>query len=197
MRKLVTILFALAFVGATPMAAAAQTSDTQRAALAAAHEMFTAVAAADLIREGAMRNNAGLAAFDTIRPEWKTLMAEAMDEAVARDLPGMEALLARSMARTMSTDELNAGLVVFRDPRARAVFAAMAHHQSPPNGFAEPCAAECMRAMASPAGRGFMAKMQTAFNKDVQGEMIALLIPDVMIIFGEKAKAAEARRTAP
>jgi hypothetical protein len=64
-------------------------------------------------------------------------------------------------------------------------------------GGASSCAPACMRAMTSPAGRGFVSKMGAAFGKDAEHEMVAAIVPDLLIRFGEKAKAAEAKRAAP
>jgi len=159
-----------------------------------AHELFTAVNMAGLIRQGALNNSAGLEAFGKIRPEWKPLMLEAMDETVSEDQPALEGVLGRAMAKTMTADELSAGLTVFRDPQARTAIAAAARHE---NVGAPTCSQECLHAMGSPAGMGFMRKMQTAFGPEAQTEMMAVVVPDMFIRFGQKAKAAEAKRSQP
>ena len=160
-----------------------------------AHEMLAAVDMVDLVKQGAVHNAAAFDAFGKVRPEWKALMLEAIDEAVTQDTPEIEALLGRALARSMTADELNAGLIFFRDPQARAAIAAASRHQ--PVASAGSCSPECMRAMNSPAGRGFMQKMGVALGPQAQADMIALVVPDMLIRFGEKAKAAEARRVAP
>jgi hypothetical protein len=191
-----TSLAAIALAGALALggAARAQDADSVRIATQVAHQMFTAMDFADLIRQGAMANTGALDAFAKFRPEWKALIIQAMDEAVAKDTPQMEAMFGAHLAKSMSKDELSAALVVFRDPQARAAIGAYAHHQTPQGDAAKPCAAECLRAMASPAGRSFMTKLQTAFGADMQADMVAAIVPDMFILFGQKAKAAEAKR---
>jgi hypothetical protein len=190
---LVMLAAGLAFAGPS----LAQATASPQLATQVAHELFTAMDMADLIRQGAMSNAGALDAFGKIRPEWRQMMTQSMDEAVARNQPNMEAVMGHAFAKTMTNEELSAALIVFRDPQARAVFAAAARHQAAPGDLAHPCAAECMRAMSSSAGRGFMTKMGTAFGPEMQSEMIAAIVPDMFIIFGENAKASEAKRAAP
>ncbi|MDB5418402.1 MAG: hypothetical protein JWP50_1821 [Phenylobacterium sp.] len=193
--KLTLAAIAALSVNLAPSGAAlAQPTDTEALGRQVAHELFTAVNMDDLIRQGFSASN-GLDAFSKVRPEWKALLLQAMDEAVARDEPGLEDLLGRSLAKGMTAEELSAGLTVFRDPQARAAIAAASRHEPAP--ATQTCGAACMRAIGSPAGRGFMVKMQKAFGAEVQTEMIALVAPDVFIRFGEKAKAAEAKRPRP
>lgn len=173
----------------------AQPAATDALGRQVAHELLSAVDMVDLVKQGAMSNAGAFDAFGKVRPEWKALMLEAIDEAVTQDAPGIEALLGRALAKSMSADELNAGLVVFRDPQARAAIAAASRHQ--PVASSASCSSECLRAMNSPAGRGFLQKMGAAFGPQAQTDMIALVVPDMFIRFGEKAKAAEARRSAP
>lgn len=157
-----------------------------------AHELYAAVSMPDLIQEGALKNTQGLAGLAQVRPEWKPLFAEAMRDALTKDQPEIERATGRAFARTFSNDELSAALVVFSDPQAQASLAAISRHESPPNTGM--CGGACMRALNSPAGRGFMTKLRTALDEDLRQELIATILPDFLIAFGEKAKAAEAKR---
>jgi hypothetical protein len=159
-----------------------------------AHELFTAVNMPALVRQGALSNSSGLEAFAKVRPEWKPLIVEALDETVTEDQPALEGVLGRALAKTMTADELAAGLTVFRDPQARAAIAAATRHE---NVGAPSCSQDCLRAMGTPAGMGFMQKMRTAFGPEAQAEMMAVVVPDMFIRFGQKAKAAEAKRAQP
>jgi hypothetical protein len=192
-------LLAIALLALSLDLAAANLSAAQTPADLAprvAHEIFGAVGLGELIREGALKNGESLAAFEKVRPGWKALFLQAMDEAVTRDQPAMEAVMARAFAKDFSTEELTAALTVFSDPQARMGIAAAARHMPPPVGAAA-CSAACMRAMGSPAGRSFMGKFSTVFGPEAQGEMVAVVVPDLFIIFGQKAKADEAKRAAP
>jgi hypothetical protein len=178
-------------------ASRAQGAESQGMALQVAHELMTVMDVGDLIRQGALANGGALDAFAKVRPEWKTLMLDSLTEVANRDAPAMEAVVGRSLAKSMTAEELTAALTVFRDPQARAVFAAYAHHQTPTGDASRPCSAECMRAMTSPGGRGFMRKMPAVFGPELQADLAAAIVPDMFITFGEKAKASEAKRAAP
>jgi hypothetical protein len=158
-----------------------------------AHALFSAVDMAGLVREGVAQDAGALTAFEKIRPAWKGMFLDAVQEAILKDQAGMEMAMARVFARDFSDEELSAALTVFSDPQAKLALAAAARHQPPPNAAA-PCAQACARAMNSPAGRSFLTKFSKAFSgPELRSEMMAAVVPDLFIIFGEKAKAAEAK----
>jgi hypothetical protein len=174
-------------------AAAQSPNDT---GMRVAHALFSAVDMAGLVREGAVQNAAALTAFEKIRPAWKGMFLDAVQEAILKDQAGMETAMARTFARDFSDEELSAALTVFSDPQAKLALAAAARHQPLPKG-ASACSQACMRAMNSPAGRSFLTKFSKAFSgPELQSEMMAAVVPDLFIIFGEKAKAAEAKSAA-
>jgi hypothetical protein len=187
-----TAVFALTLSLAGPAAAQASKDSGRQVA----HALFSGLNMPELVRDGAMQNANALAAFEKIRPAWKGLFLDALQEAIAKDQPEMEAALARVFERDFSEDELSAALSVFSDPQAQLAIAAAARHQPAPNA-ATTCSRACLRAISSPAGQRFLTKFSKAFSgPEMQSEMMAAVAPDLFIIFGEKAKAAEARETA-
>jgi hypothetical protein len=188
------LLAAALALGLCVASAHAQPADTAQLGTEVAHELFTAVNMSELMRQGALSNASAFDAFSKVRPEWKPLMLEAIDETVVQDRPVLETVLGRAFAKSMTAEELTAGLTVFRDPQARAAIAAATRHES--TGAAPNCSRECMRAMSSPAGARFLRKMQTAMGPELQSDIVAAMVPDLFIRFGEKAKAAEAKRAA-
>lgn len=159
-----------------------------------AHDLFSALNMPELIRDATLKNSQGLAEFAKVRPEWKPLVADAMQEALAKDTPQIERITGRAFARTFTTDELSAAEAIFSDPQAQAALGAISRHGPPPSGST--CSQACMRAMNSPAGRGFMTKLKSALDQNLKEELIATILPDFFIAFGEKAKAAETKRAA-
>ena len=189
-RPLAAALAAVYLSLAASAVAAQPPSDT---GMRVAHALFSAVDMASLVREGALQNAGALTAFEKVRPAWKGMFLDAAQEAIVKDQAGMEMAMARVFARDFSDEELSAALTVFSDPQAKLALAAAARHQPLPNAAA-PCAQACVRAMNSPAGRSFLAKFSKAFSgPELQSEMMAAVVPDLFIIFGEKAKAAEAK----
>jgi len=176
-------------------AASAQSPTVRPLDRQVAHEMFTAFDMADLLKTAASHAT-GFDQFEKARPGWKALMIESVDEVVVKDQQALEDVLARSLSKTMKEDELTAALTVFSDPQARLMIAASARHETLPSG-GTPCSQACVRAMSSPAGRAFLTKINGVVGPSAEQDFVAALVPDLFITFGEKAKAAEAKRAAP
>jgi hypothetical protein len=76
---------------------------------------------------------------------------------------------------------------------------AASRHQPAPPASNPPCGGDCMKAMASPAGRSFMTKfgdLGAVMDKSFQSELIAIIAPGMFIRFGQKAQASERARAA-
>lgn len=136
----------------------------------------------------------GLAEFDVFRKGWGDLMGLAITEEFDADLPKVNKMFGRAFGQAFTTEELRVGLMTFRDPAVRENFKAGAEKRAPRTGLKPSRAA--VKAMESPAGRSFYAKMDD-FDKLMAGmesELIVEILPGALRRFADKAEAAEAAR---
>lgn len=194
---------ALAFAALTaalvvgPEARAQARSAGDAAARTVAHQIISAGNLTEMIMEGAQRSSGELAGLGKIRPEWPQMIMDSVREEVTADGPTFEAILARTFSKAFTAEELEAGAVILSDPALQAVLAAGARHETPPPPRNPPCGSDCVRALGSPPGRAFFAKMknvQSLLGPDVVNDFAAAVLPGAMTRFGARAAAAERAR---
>jgi hypothetical protein len=193
--SLASVAIAAALLLAGP--AFAQPSETQRLSRAVAHDLIGALDLKAIL----MQNVPALEhAFDGFngRPEWPSLIKAAAYETFDSDLPAIEQMFAGALAQQFTAGELQAAAAFFKSPGgeyALATVAAQSRDQAAP-----PISAlqkQSMRAfMRSADGASFIHKFAdlNTMMPSMEQDFIALLMPDLLIRFGEKAKAAEATR---
>ncbi|MGZ3275192.1 MAG: hypothetical protein ACXU82_02640 [Caulobacteraceae bacterium] len=132
--------------------------------------------------------------FVKIEPKWRDYFLDAMNEEIKADHAAIVATMGRAFAKSFTAEELQVGIVVFRDPAMAGVMKALAAGQpAPADVKLQPATAQ---AMASPAGRSFAAKFAQidAVMNGAKSDLVHVLIPGFFQRFGEKAGALERQR---
>jgi len=127
-------------------------------------------------------------------PKWKGFMVDAMTEELRADREVIVAMLGRELAKQCTADELRVGVVLFRDPSIPQVFDAAMKGEKPPASLRPQ--AETMKALATPAGQSFAAKLGGlgTFFSDPHSEFSRAMLPGFIRRFGDKAVAYERQR---
>jgi hypothetical protein len=135
--------------------------------------------------------------FANLRPEWRTALNEAASEELDADRPTVDAIMARQLAKDMTLDELQAGLVIIRDPAMAAALKANLGH-APSSNALPPLQLDAQRAAVSPAGQSFGRKFDRfdELMSPVKPDLTFAVMPGVLRRFGEKAEAVEAQKRA-
>ena len=135
------------------------------------------------------------------RPEWRSLLVEAVEEEVEGDMATIMSALGSAMARKLSVEELRAGLIIL----------GASSKQGEDSCFGSQTISEaCKEAISSPGGRAFIAKFvahrpdlekrqpdqNPMSDQDLQRDIVVMIMPGALRQFGEKAEAAEAARAA-
>jgi len=173
----------------------AQTPEAEALGARIAHLIFEAVDF-DAVMIRAVREKAvGVDGLES-RPEWVAYLREAMAEEIAHDMPAFERLFGLTLAKSLSVEELKAGIIIMSDPTIQATMAAGAQKKETPPG--QP-SREAERAAGSAAGRGFLKRMdrlETMFD-DLEGEFLGEIMPGTFRRLADKIDAGEqARKTA-
>lgn len=195
MRRIMTSLaLGLLLIAGGPGPAAAQSPQAETLALQVAQSMFDALSLDDLIARGAAKETADAFAEVKSRPEWRDFLVQALQEEMRNDMPAIERMFARGLARQMTAPELEAGAALLADPTMQAALAAASSGGPEPDRLSP--AAE--RILSTASGRGFLAKMEKIDEvlDPMLDEFLIELLPGTLRRFGEKAEAGEARRRA-
>lgn len=180
----VAVLFA-------PMAAQAQTPESEALARQVAHDVIEAINLDAVFQQALRESSSTVAPMGEFRPAWPKFVLDAMSEELAVSGPAIERIIGRRMATTLTLEELKAGAIIVADPRIKAAFAAMGRGERPAT---QDCGRDCMRAMRQPAGQGFMRKMQDSeklFGKESMGDFVAAVMPGFLRRLADKIEAAE------
>ncbi|HEX4183419.1 MAG TPA: DUF2059 domain-containing protein [Caulobacteraceae bacterium] len=193
--SLATVAIAAALLLAGP--AFAQPSEAQRLSRSVAHDLISALDLKAMLMQSEPSLEHSFDSFNA-RPEWPGLMRVAAHETFDSDLPAIEQMFAGALAQRFTVGELQAAVAFFKSPGgeyALAVVAAQSRNQAaPPISVLQK---QSMRAFARNAdGASFIHKFAdlNAIMPSLEQDFIALIMPDLLIRFGEKAKAAEAAR---
>ncbi|MDZ4376154.1 MAG: hypothetical protein U1C74_32635 [Phenylobacterium sp.] len=133
----------------------------------------------------------------TSRPEWSGYLADAMREEIAHDLPHLEALFGRALARDMTLAELQIGVVILSDPTMQAMMRAGAEGDTEAEPEGEP-SPEMRRALSSREGASFLNKLERLDDilEPLQDEFVVAILPGAFRRFADKADAGETARKA-
>jgi hypothetical protein len=179
--------------------AAAEASEGQRLGRVVAHDLMSAV---DFKAVIATRSGELDHIFDsfTARPEWSGLFKDALVEAIDRDMPLFEKDLGDAFAKNYSIGELKAGAAFLDGAGGRAFLGVIsARSRNVPDPEIPAAAKANIAALTrSPDGKAFIEKLgaMDSMMKPVEQQFVVTFLPDTFILFGEKARAAEAARAA-
>lgn len=177
--------------------ALAQPTVPQHFSRMVAHDLIGALDLKAILMQAEPTLEHSLDSFNA-RPEWPALMQDAAHETFNSDLPEIEQMFADALAERFTVGELQAAAAFFKSPGgeyALKVVAAQSRGEAapPPSALQE----QSMRTfMRNPDGAGFIHKFAdlNAAMPSLEQDFIALIMPDLLIRFGEKAKADEAAR---
>lgn len=182
---------------AAPPAAASNQALSRHDQLAAelAQILFEAVDLDSVLRSKMPEMTAAMSSEKWFRPEWRPLLIEAMFEELEHDRPKIQLIFGRAIAKNMTEDELEAGRKFMSAAGTKRIMYASAHDLPAPT-LTRPERAEIERIAATPAGRGFMQKMEKVDTKsdEALNAFVTELLPGVFRRFGEKAEALEAQQ---
>ena len=196
MPKLRAALLALAFaLSALAGSAAAQPATPEQKGTRIAHLLLVKVDFGAIVA-AQVKQNANAFNFNPERPEWGKLMADAVTEEVEHSRPLLEQIIGSRIARELSPEELDAGLVISADPSIQQGVAASAEGEKE-TGQIKP-SREAERAARSRAGMGFLTKLVKleAMLQGAQGDYMAALMPGLLRRVADKIEAAEKARVA-
>lgn len=177
----------------------AQSDESRQLGREIARKVMAAVPT-DAVVQGASGSLGFLTRDFPQRPEWKGFFVDAVAAEFDADRPVVEEILGDSIARSMTPEELRAGVVIFRgaagDEVSRMIGASLRHETPPPPS--KELEAAYRRLSSDPAGRGFADKLGHVdkLMKDATSDVVVVLLPGVMRRFGETAEAAERARRA-
>jgi hypothetical protein len=182
-----------------PAPAAAPTSEAERLGAQLAGVLLDAIDLKGALRQGMSRGAEGFAMFKS-RPEWRTMLLEAMAEEFAAKRTQIAAVIGRSLARKLSEGELRAGVALLTSPGV-ADYIAEAARKGGEAG--EPPAAvqrAMQRTVRTAEGRDFLQKFSRAdemLTPEDQEAAAIIVVPGAFQRFGQRAEAAEAARARP
>lgn len=179
----------------TPVAGAAQTPPGQDRAAELVRAMFEGGDFRAMLQRELPRMSEGMSRERWFRPEWKPLLEEAFMEEVDHDLPKLHVIFGRELSKVMTEQEIAAGLALMSTRGGRAMLSAAGRGANSPPNLSRADRREMERIASTPAGRGFIAKMDRVnFGSEAsKQEFIGELMPGVMRRFGTKAEALQAR----
>ena len=182
-----------------PDPASAASAAGERDGAIIAHHFFVAGDLGAVIRK-TVADSVAAGGMDFPREDWKVLFRQTLEEEFDRHLPDLEAPFGRLIAQSHSDAEMHAGAVFLTSPLGQRLIAVATAGSS---GRVVPPITDAEKALIKKAGRdpnldAFMAKGFSLPDPPpaVMQDFIAGVLPDVLIRFGEAAKAAEARRRA-
>jgi len=193
MRRIITALAAaLAMLAMTAGSAFAQSAEAEALGLQVARSMFQAMSLDDIIAREAQSDAGGAFKDVKSRPEWSDYLIQALQEEVRHDMPAIERMFGRALAKDMTVEELRAGATLLQDPTMQAALAAGAAGKEPamrPSRAVE-------RILSTAAGRSFLQKMENIdkIMDPLLDEFIVELMPGALRRFADKADAGEAAR---
>jgi hypothetical protein len=179
---------------ATNPAAANTDAQHEQVAAAFADELLYAVDFKLALRDGVTGSLANFY-FANLRPEWRKAVNDAVSEEVDAARPSLDAIIGRQLAKEMSLEELQAGLVTMRDPAMAATMKAN-HGRPASSATLAPLQPEAQRAASSPAGQSLSRKMDR-FDEmiaPVKADLVFAVMPGVLRRFGDKTAALEAKQ---
>jgi hypothetical protein len=177
----------------------AQSDDGRQLGREIAHKVMSAVST-DAMVQSASGSLGFLARDFPQRPEWKGFFLDALVQEFDADRPLIEEILGDGIAKTMTAEELRAGVVMFRgaagDEVSQMIGANLRHETPPPP--TKDLAAAYRKLASDPAGRSFAQKLGQAdkLMKELTPDVVVALLPGIMRRFGERAEAAERARRA-
>lgn len=174
-------------------AAQAQAPAAETEGVAIARLIFRAISFETLIAQSLTQDGSPFEGFKG-RPEWDRYLADAMIEETRHDLPHFEQLVGRSLAQTMSLEELKAGAVILADPAMQAAIKAGAEGRE----VEVTLRPETERLAETPAGRRFLKALEgiEAQMAPLEDEFVIQVLPGAFRRFADKAEAGEAARHA-
>ena len=195
MRRTVTAVAAgLALLAASGGSAFAQSAEAHALGLKVSQATFRALPLEALISKAT--ESGAKDAFSEVksRPEWAGYLADALAEELKHDMPTVERLVGTALARSLTIEELRAGVTIMEDPGMQKAIAASAAGKTPavnPSPSAE-------RALGTAAGRSFLEKMEgiDKIMAPLLDEFLIELMPGALRRFADKIDAGEARRAA-
>lgn len=174
--------------------ASAQSDEGKALGLQVAHAMFQAMSIEAIITEAAMETSDVFADVKS-RPEWAGYLIAAIQEEVQHDMPAIESMFGRALARSMTVPELKAGIIIMSDPATQTMMRASAAGDDAPTVSYSRATDRVVR---SAAGAAFLAKLETIdrLMAPLQEEFIVELMPGAFRRFADKAEAGEVARKA-
>lgn len=170
-------------------------AETQRLGEDLARTLFEAANFKTLV-SGKMLETSGTFDDLDIRPEWPQLMKDSITEEIEHDMPAIYRMFGKGFAKTMSVEEMQAGLIIFRDPALAEVIAAAAAGRPAPK--TAKVGKEATKASETRAGRSFLEKLSNieTMMDGLENDFAAELLPGIFRRFADKAEALEATRPA-
>ncbi len=187
------VALALAFMLAV-VPAAAQTPDAERRGAEVAQLLLAKVDFGPLLAKEMADAGKGFT-LDGARPEYASLVSEALAEEIAARRPLLEQLIGRQLARRLTGEELDVGRQIAADPVVQQMIATAANGGTPDLSRASPA---LQRLVTSPAGVGFVSKLSD-FNVMMQGiqvEFVVAVMPGALRRMADKMEASERTRAA-
>lgn len=194
MGRIIAALVAGIMLVASSGGALAQTDERQALGLQVAQVMFKALSLEDLIAKEAQGDTSDIFAEVKSRPEWKGYLVAALQEELRHDMPAIERMFGRAIAKDMSAEELRVGLALMNEPEIQAVFRAGAEGREPTGRPSR----KVERMASTRAAQSFLEKLGT-LDKTLDPlieDVLIELMPGTMRRFADKAEAGEARRAA-
>lgn len=194
MGRIIAAMVAGIILVTSPGAAMAQSAEQEALGLQVAQVMFKALSLEDLIAKEAQGDTSDIFAEVKSRPEWKAYLVSALQEELRHDMPAIERMFGRAIARDMSVEELKVGLALLNETEIQEVFRAGAEGREPTGRPSR----KVERMAATPAARSFLAKLGS-LDKTLDPlieDFLIELMPGTMRRFADKAEAGEAARAA-
>ena len=186
-RNWTVLALGLAVLAGFAGSARAQSAEANALGLQISQTIFRSLPLEDVLERG-VAGAPGTFNLKT-RPEWKAYLSDALKEEFRHDMPAIERIFGRTLAKTLTIEELRVGNSALRDPALQAALRGQANSRP---------SRETQKLLQTAAGQSFLTKLRASNTMldPMLDEVMIELAPGALRRFADKVDADEAERRA-